>query len=99
MMGERGQAPCRHCERSEAIQGRRAPNLRSGLLRCLAAPRNDGVGAMSHPFPDVLNRRRPTFGGFMRIGTPLSPSAFRVTLLGSGELGKEVAIELQRFGV
>lgn len=35
----------------------------------------------------------------MRIGTPLSPSAFRVMLLGSGELGKEVAIELQRYGV
>ncbi|QDH69676.1 formate-dependent phosphoribosylglycinamide formyltransferase [Marilutibacter alkalisoli] len=34
-----------------------------------------------------------------KIGTPLSPHAFRVLLLGSGELGKEVAIELQRFGV
>ena len=33
------------------------------------------------------------------IGTPLSPNATRVLLLGSGELGKEVAIELQRFGV
>ncbi|OOW84565.1 phosphoribosylglycinamide formyltransferase [Xanthomonas campestris pv. vitiswoodrowii] len=33
------------------------------------------------------------------LGTPLSPSATRVLLLGSGELGKEVAIELQRFGV
>jgi len=33
------------------------------------------------------------------IGTPLSPHAVRVLLLGSGELGKEVAIELQRFGV
>ena len=33
------------------------------------------------------------------VGTPLSPHAFRVLLLGSGELGKEVAIELQRFGV
>ena len=32
------------------------------------------------------------------IGTPLSPRATRVLLLGSGELGKEVAIELQRFG-
>jgi phosphoribosylglycinamide formyltransferase 2 len=32
------------------------------------------------------------------IGTPLAPSANRVLLLGSGELGKEVAIELQRFG-
>ena len=34
-----------------------------------------------------------------QLGTPLSPHAFRVLLLGSGELGKEVAIELQRFGV
>ena len=33
------------------------------------------------------------------IGTPLSQHATRVLLLGSGELGKEVAIELQRFGV
>jgi phosphoribosylglycinamide formyltransferase 2 len=33
------------------------------------------------------------------LGTPLSPSATRVLLLGSGELGKEVAIELQRLGV
>ena len=32
------------------------------------------------------------------IGTPLAPSGSRVMLLGSGELGKEVAIELQRFG-
>ncbi len=35
----------------------------------------------------------------MRIGTPLSPSATKVMLLGSGELGKEVIIELQRLGV
>ncbi|HLU13870.1 MAG TPA: formate-dependent phosphoribosylglycinamide formyltransferase [Arenimonas sp.] len=33
------------------------------------------------------------------LGTPLSASARRVLLLGSGELGKEVVIELQRFGV
>lgn len=33
------------------------------------------------------------------IGTPLSPSATKVMLLGSGELGKEVVIELQRLGV
>lgn len=33
------------------------------------------------------------------IGTPLSPSATRVMLLGGGELGKEVVIELQRLGV
>src|SRR5262249_2992863 len=34
-----------------------------------------------------------------RIGTPLSPSATRVMLLGAGELGKEVIIALQRVGV
>lgn len=34
-----------------------------------------------------------------RIGTPLSPGATRALLLGGGELGKEVAIELQRLGV
>ena len=34
-----------------------------------------------------------------RIGTPLSDTATRVMLLGAGELGKEVAIELQRLGV
>jgi len=33
------------------------------------------------------------------IGTPLSPSATRVMLLGAGELGKEVLIALQRLGV
>jgi phosphoribosylglycinamide formyltransferase 2 len=33
------------------------------------------------------------------FGTPLTPGATRVLLLGSGELGKEVAIELQRLGV
>ncbi len=33
------------------------------------------------------------------IGTPLSPTATRLLLLGSGELGKEVAIEAQRLGV
>jgi phosphoribosylglycinamide formyltransferase 2 len=35
----------------------------------------------------------------MKLGTPLSPSALRVMLLGSGELGKEVIIALQRMGV
>ena len=33
------------------------------------------------------------------LGTPLSPAALRVMLLGSGELGKEVIIALQRLGV
>ena len=39
-----------------------------------------------HPWPPVL-------------ATPLSPSAVKVLLLGSGELGKEVVIALQRLGV
>jgi len=34
-----------------------------------------------------------------RLGTPLSPSAIKVMLLGAGELGKEVVIALQRLGV
>ena len=33
------------------------------------------------------------------LGTPLSPHATKVMLLGSGELGKEVLIALQRLGV
>ena len=35
----------------------------------------------------------------VRIGSPLSSSAVKVMLLGAGELGKEVVIELQRLGV
>ncbi len=34
-----------------------------------------------------------------KIGTPLSPSATKLVLLGSGELGKEVALEAQRLGI
>lgn len=35
----------------------------------------------------------------VKIGTPLTPVGKKAMLLGSGELGKEVAIELQRYGV
>ena len=35
----------------------------------------------------------------VKIGTPLSPCATKVVLCGSGELGKEFVIELQRYGV
>lgn len=35
----------------------------------------------------------------LSIGTPLRPSAIKVMMLGSGELGKEVVIEFQRYGV
>ena len=34
----------------------------------------------------------------MNIGTPLTNNSTKVLLCGSGELGKEVAIELQRYG-
>ena len=49
-------------------------------------------------FPTPWNLRMPRSNP-VTIGTPLSAHATRVLLLGSGELGKEVAIELQRFGV
>ncbi len=47
---------------------------------------------------------RPNFNRTMSenqisIGTPFTSSAIKVMLLGSGELGKEVAIEFQRYGV
>ncbi|MEO1880204.1 MAG: phosphoribosylglycinamide formyltransferase 2, partial [Methylococcales bacterium] len=35
----------------------------------------------------------------MKIGTALTASATKALLLGSGELGKEIAISLQRYGV
>ena len=35
----------------------------------------------------------------LNLGTVLTPVGKKALLLGSGELGKEVAIELQRFGV
>jgi phosphoribosylglycinamide formyltransferase 2 len=35
----------------------------------------------------------------MKLGTPLSPTSIKVMMLGSGELGKEVVISLQRLGV
>lgn len=38
-------------------------------------------------------------GATIKLGTPLRDNAYRVLLCGSGELGKEVVIELQRLGV
>ncbi len=48
---------------------------------------------MAHPKPDAQTFAAPQWG------TPLPPVAKRVMLLGSGELGKEVVIALQRLGV
>jgi len=41
----------------------------------------------------------PRHNPIEKLGTPLSPTATRVMLLGAGELGKEVIIALQRLGV
>ena len=57
---------------------------------------------MAAIFPVSLCIISPTLFGLsimQTIGTPLSPTATRVMLLGSGELGKEVIIALQRLGV
>ena len=48
---------------------------------------------------EELSGNRDTMKKPLIIGTPLSPSAIKVMLLGSGELGKEVIIALQRLGV
>ncbi|MBC7574152.1 MAG: formate-dependent phosphoribosylglycinamide formyltransferase [Herminiimonas sp.] len=44
-------------------------------------------------------QQAPSNPSARRLGTPLSPSATRIMLLGSGELGKEVIISLQRLGI
>ena len=57
---------------------------------------------MSGRAPQILVREtRSRFLGFRMasIGTPFTDGATRVMLCGSGELGKEVVIELQRYGV
>ena len=62
----------------------------------------DGMGAQDGTVPARVHyapRSSSAHDPMPTIGTPLSPHATRVLLLGSGELGKEVAIELQRFGV
>src|SRR6266850_6656749 len=61
-----------------------------GSAACAPAP--TGLRSALLTVPDT---QRPT----MRIGTPLSQSATKVMLLGSGELGKEVIIAFQRLGV
>ena len=53
---------------------------------------------MNKPDDKEHNTHHGTSAGETGIGTPLSASATRIMLLGSGELGKEVVIELQRLG-
>lgn len=64
-----------------------APTVRQGPHR----------GSVESRFPNPPFQR--PMHASVEIGTPLSPHALRVLLLGAGELGKEVAIELQRYGV
>jgi phosphoribosylglycinamide formyltransferase 2 len=47
----------------------------------------------------TANEGNPREANMTTLGTPLTDSATRLLLLGSGELGKEVAIEAQRLGV
>jgi phosphoribosylglycinamide formyltransferase 2 len=52
------------------------------------------ASAVSSPQSGMQPMQQP-----VKIGTPLTPGATRVMLLGAGELGKEVIIALQRLGV
>ena len=75
-----------------------APPLDLNLLICFASrlmqPFCAPVYNFGYPnFTDRNSMKKNT------LGTPLSPSATKVMLLGSGELGKEVIIALQRLGV
>src|SRR5690606_14092022 len=94
----------RHLHRLPAQRRRDQPLGAHGQCR---APRGAGTlratGAGKRPAGLTKDARgRPVHIGtelMPRIGTPLSPSATRVLLCGSGDLGKEVVIELQRLGV
>src|SRR5688572_7955740 len=60
---------------------------------------SQGVSAFRHT--GIAERRMRSKAWRMAspiLGTPFTPSATKVLMLGSGELGKEVVIELQRFG-
>ena len=54
---------------------------------------------MSPPAPPLQSCPVSRPSGMNTFGTPLTDTAIRVLLLGAGELGKEVAIELQRYAV
>ncbi len=57
------------------------------------------LGISLLPPPETARLSDETISTMTTLGTPLSPNATRLLLLGSGELGKEVAIEAQRLGV
>jgi hypothetical protein len=61
--------------------------------------RSPEAGRRDGPLPAGLHRGDAVRQPMTTLGTPLSPHATKVMLLGSGELGKEVLIALQRLGV
>src|SRR3546814_4828249 len=89
-----------HAAQHRGLVGRRAEggnNLGAADHGIPGSPNTISVGAR-RAIGSVIETG---FGGWMMtvFGTPLSAGAKRVLLLGSGELGKEVVIELQRYGV
>jgi len=64
-------------------------------------PETAGFGLSPAKMPDPFKQdiTMPIHPASVSLGTPLSAHARRVLMLGSGELGKEVVIELQRLGV
>ncbi|MFT3660208.1 MAG: formate-dependent phosphoribosylglycinamide formyltransferase [Gordonia sp. (in: high G+C Gram-positive bacteria)] len=62
-------------------------------------PATEPLGTGSEDASSESSDREHPAGPVTVLGTPQSPTATRVMLLGSGELGKEVTIALQRLGV
>ena len=54
---------------------------------------------MMGPLPGYPDRKLKTDSDMTKIGTTFTKSGKKAVLCGSGELGKEVALELQRYGV
>ncbi|MBF3727482.1 hypothetical protein ISG25_33675, partial [Burkholderia pseudomallei] len=74
---------CRRRRLAPCRARRRAPNRPAARGPCVLA--SQVVFAIHHPAGNLMQIGQ-------RLGTPLSPSATRVMLLGAGELGKEVII-------
>ena len=88
--------PGRSAGHGEALQVRQAARVAVCCSRRKVGPStglaSDNSAVTAPTLPPQPTAMKP-------IGTPLSPHATRVMLLGSGELGKEVLIALQRLGV
>src|SRR5690606_242284 len=85
--GARRRRPHRHC-RAVCLGG-------AGQPHTSAATRDATAG---HPLPQSAAMSHAASAAPIVLGTPGSPDAVRLVLLGSGELGREVAIEAMRLG-